>query len=232
MLAPVTQGLLWYGLMAVYAILVALSVLSLAIIAERVWFFVRARIDFPHFLQRVGAVIDDADWEGAWDLAQGSKASPCVVLKTGVELLTGSQADRGSAREVINAIRSAEGLRLEGKAPLLRAIGETALYLGALGIVLALLARSGPVAAAAPTTVDLWFLAPAALGFLVAIPAWLAAHVFSWRAQQADQQMIVVAELLLAEITSLTKAPVMQPVKTPPGDNPTSRLPQTPRHAA
>ena len=193
---------------AVLGLLLLTSVVSLAIIANRIWFFFEHRIDADAFARQLLLALDGDNWPKAQAVVRRSSASICLVIGAGL-----SQVDAGRSA-VERAIRSAtarERIRLEGPLGMLPALGYTALLLGVLGTLLDLiqLAQAAALEPAAgaiaqPTGGLGWLvaLAPAAAGIFVAIPGLLAAAALHCRVRLVVRQIDSLAQIILLQVPS------------------------------
>lgn len=192
------------GSEAVLGLLLVVSVISLAIIANRTWFLFQHRIDADAFARQLLLAIDGDNWQKAQAVVRRSAASICLVIGAGL-----SQVDEGRAA-VEMAIRSAtarERIRLEGPLGMLSSLGIAALLLGVLGTLIDLI-QFAQIAAdqQSGTWLDIILtLAPLGAGIFVAVPALLAASALDCRVR-----------LVLGQIDSLSQIVLLQIPQEPP----------------
>lgn len=187
------------GSEAVLGLLLLTSVVSLAIIANRTWFFFQHRIDADAFARQLLLALDGDNWPKAQAVVRRSSASICLVIGAGL-----SQVDAGRSA-VERAIRSAtarERIRLEGPLGVLAALGVAALLLGVLGTLLDLLqfAQAAAVDDSASWLGVFLALAPAAAGTLVAIPAFVASAALNSRVRMVIGQIDSLAQIILLQV--------------------------------
>ena len=184
---------------AVLGLLLFTSVVSLAVIANRIWFFLQHRIDADAFARQLLLALDGDNWPKAQAVVRRSSASICLVIGAGL-----SQVDAGRSA-VERAIRSAtarERIRLEGPLGVLSALGVAALLLGLLGTLLDLLqfAQAAAVDESANWLGAFLALAPAAAGTFVAIPAIVAAAALNSRVRMVIGQIDSLAQIILLQV--------------------------------
>jgi biopolymer transport protein ExbB len=187
----------------ILALLLLVSIMTVAIISNRIWFFVCHYIDADKFARQILPVMGDEDWPKARNLARRSTASICLVVQAG---LTQVDRGRGAMRDAMQSAKLHERLRLEGQLRLLGALGQSALLLGLLGTVFDLLEFSREPGAHAARLVDafdaFFILAPTAAGLLVAIPALLAHSLLKGHVRSLIGQVDALIPLLLLQAPS------------------------------
>lgn len=179
-------------------LLMLLSIVSLAIISDRVWFFARYRLDHEQFARHLLQLLRGRDWPRVRAVVGRPGVSACQVVAAGLAQLGGK---RSAIRSAMRSARVREEMRLEGQLGLLGTLGVAALLVGLLGTMCDLMHSFGvqralptvnSIATATPafnsTAVQLpsvgqtgfdalGVLGPAVLGLMVAIPAIVAASL-------------------------------------------------------
>ena len=190
----------------VLALLFVASIVAVAIVSDRVWFFVRHRIDADLFARQLLQALHSGDLQRSRAIAGRSRASICLVTAAGL-----SQVQQG-LRAMAAAMRIAKGherLRMEGPIGLLGAIGQGSLLAGLLGTIFDLmqvavrgnahgLVADSPFATTPPEVFAI--LTPAAAGLLVAIPAMFAARLLRNHVRQTLCKIDSVSQLLVLQL--------------------------------
>jgi len=208
-----------YGAEWVMWLLVGLSVLSLAIIVERLIYFSSRRVNADRLATDLTRLLREGDVKQAFELVKHSKAIECVVVATGL-----AAAHRGpqAAAEAMLAARLRERLRMETFLSILGTIGNNAPFVGLLGTVLGIIQAAHEMAAAqaakqaaASAVMGGVFeaLVATAVGLVVAIPAVVAYNFFLRRVRTRSAQADSLAHLVLS-LFKTTGALPQPPAKT------------------
>ncbi|MBN2195142.1 MAG: MotA/TolQ/ExbB proton channel family protein [Polyangiaceae bacterium] len=164
-------------------LLVGLSVVSVAIILERSWFYWTLRDDIGRLAGELRSLLHDSDLEGARKRLDRSPSAEAAVAIAGLV-----EAERGAraAEEAMKGAAALQRLKLERRLAFLATVGNNAPFIGLFGTVIGIVAafealgtQSTAVATAstniaAPTQVMSAIaeaLVATAVGLLVAIPA-------------------------------------------------------------
>ena len=165
-------------------LMVGLSVISVAVMLERGWFYWSLRDDIARLARELRDRLRDDDMEGARKLLEASPSAEAAVVVAGL-----MEADRGarSADEAMQGAAALQKMKLERRLAFLGTLGNNAPFIGLFGTVIgvvqafeALGRQGGAVSAAqegafsAPTEVMAAIaeaLVATAVGLLVAIPA-------------------------------------------------------------
>jgi len=188
----------------VFWLLFAINIASLAIIAERLWFFWRRRIDADQVTRHLLNFLRLNDLPRARALLLRYNAPECTVLLAGM-----SELDHGvaAATEAIKSARAREQIRMEVNLGALKAIAQAAPLLGVLGTLFGVL---GAVPDLGTTLVDqqnafaplfsgaLAALATTAGGLCVSIPAAAASLLFQRQVSLVLTRSEVLVHLVLA----------------------------------
>jgi biopolymer transport protein ExbB len=163
-------------------LMVALSVLSVAVMLERGWFYWSLRDDIARLARDLRERLRDDDFDGAKKLLEASPSAEAAVVIAGL-----LEADRGarSADEAMKGAAALQRMKLERRLAFLGTLGNNAPFIGLFGTVIGVvqafeaLGRQGTsmaqsAALSAPTEVMAAIaeaLVATAIGLLVAIPA-------------------------------------------------------------
>jgi biopolymer transport protein ExbB/TolQ len=164
-------------------LLIGLSVLSVAVMLERGWFYWSLRDDIARLARDLRARLRDDDFEGAKKLLESSPSAEAAVVVAGLV-----EADRGpqAADEAMKGAQALQRMKLERRLAFLGTLGNNAPFIGLFGTVIGVVEAfealgSNTVSAApqggsfsAPTEVMAAIaeaLVATAVGLAVAIPA-------------------------------------------------------------
>lgn len=165
-------------------LLIALSVISVAIMLERGWFYWSLRDDIGKLAQRLREQLREGDTEGARQALERSPSAEAAVVVAGL-----LEADRGAkaAEEAMNGAMALQRIKLERRLAFLGTLGNNAPFIGLFGTVIGVVeafeqlgkqevgkAASAASSMAAPQEVMAAIaeaLVATAVGLLVAIPA-------------------------------------------------------------
>src|SRR5262245_60830128 len=162
-------------------LLVALSIVSLAVMIERAIFFVRAHDDIAALRGRLLELLAGHELEAARHLLAGSRSFEARVAIAGLDV-----ADRGApaAAEKISGATVMARLAMDYRLAFLGTVGANAPFIGLLGTVIGIIrafsefnASGGKVSAGLMAEVGEALVATA-IGILVAIPALVAYNYF------------------------------------------------------
>ena len=155
-------------------LLVVLSIFSVAIILERVYFFIATRDDIAALRERLIAALDRGDTEKASKQLAESKSIEAMVARAGL-----AAADHGaeSAQEKMQGEQHLARLLMEKNLAFLGTVGNNAPFVGLLGTVIGIIRAfhslnesQGKVTASLMADVGEALVATA-IGILVALPA-------------------------------------------------------------
>jgi biopolymer transport protein ExbB len=163
-------------------LLIALSVLSVAIMLERGWFYWSLRDDIGRLARELRERLRADDMEGARKLLEASPSAEAAVVVAGL-----IEADRGAkaADEAMQGAAALQKMKLERRLAFLGTLGNNAPFMGLFGTVIGVvqafeaLGKQGATVAkdsalTAPTEVMAAIaeaLVATAVGLAVAIPA-------------------------------------------------------------
>lgn len=167
-------------------LLVAASVLSVAVMVDRFLAFRRGRLDFPAFYAEWERCLDAGDAAGARRIAHRHDAVEARVALAGLD---GAVKGAESAVEGMSARLVLEKQRLERRLNILGTLGNNAPFVGLFGTVLGIIKAFNDLSAGGNTGVSAAMtgissaLIATAFGILVAIPAVVANNYFHTRLQ-------------------------------------------------
>lgn len=232
-----------FGAAWVMWLLLALSVVSVAIMLERAWFFYSIRDDLAKLAKELRALLRDGDIDGAMKRMQASNSAEAAVVVAGLV-----EADRGpkAAEEAMHGAAALQRMRLERRLAYLGTLGNNAPFIGLFGTVIGVVMAfdelgkqaQGPVAAAAAAMAPQAVMAAiaealvaTAIGLLVAIPAVAANNFFQRRTKQilanTDTLSCVLLSYLFAVEVGQAPQPSMPAARS--ADNGASRKPRSSR---
>jgi biopolymer transport protein ExbB len=183
----------------VMVILIVMSIVAVAIVIERLWFFGQQHGDSKALLRDLGTKIAADDIPGAIKVCRTNKGMLPRILEFGLQRGTKNRADITDAL----SIALMENLnQLERNLGIIGTIAVIAPFVGLLGTVLgiirafddiALKGNSTPAVVAAGTSEA---LVTTAAGLLVAVIAVIFFNYFKTRIKAYNQEMIVAANQL------------------------------------
>jgi biopolymer transport protein ExbB len=179
--------LLGLGASPILYLMVALSVISAAIIAERAWFFFSARINLEDFAKRLAERLSKNDVAAARSMVEGSRSAEAAIVAAGL-----GQLEHGAAavEEAMSGATALQRMRLERRLAYLGTLGNNAPFVGLLGTVIGIVqafnALEGTGVAGAGAGGEVMgaiaeALVATAIGLAVAIPAVAAFNYFQRR---------------------------------------------------
>jgi biopolymer transport protein ExbB len=204
-----------FGAEWVMWLLLGLSVISVAIMLERAWFYHSLRDDTVRLASELRDRLRKSDLAGARKLLDASPSAEAAVVMTGLD-----EADRGakSASEAMAGARALQRLKLERRLAFLGTLGNNAPFVGLFGTVIgvvqafAVLGRQSPAAAAseavqgmAPQEVMAAIaeaLVATAVGLFVAIPAVAMYNIFQRRLKSILANTDALGSVLLAHLVA------------------------------
>jgi len=175
--------------------LLIMSVISLAVILDRVHVFRKARLNGPEFARHVARLIRVGSREEALRYCAGfsqpvARAAAAVVAQTG---------SREARERALGHALQAEGARLEAYVPILGTIASTAPFIGLFGTVIGIIRAFQDIAKSGgggPEVVAVGIaeaLVSTAGGLAVAIPALIAYNYFVRKTERLMNEVDLVA---------------------------------------
>ena len=216
--------LVGFGANWVMWLLIGLSVVSVAIILERAWYFWSLRDDLVILAKELRAALDDSI-----DAAQKRMAaSPSVEAAVVVAGL--ARADRGpaAAEESMAGAVALQRMKLERRLAYLGTLGNNAPFIGLFGTVIGVVGAFAAMGQANATQSSAQALAPqavmssigealvaTAVGLFVAIPAVAFNNIFQRMIKSTLANTDALSRILLAHLKS-EPLPEREPSPPPP----------------
>ena len=175
-----------HGATWVLWLLIALSVISLAVMLERLWYFRAHRVCRRQLASEIRTLLQEGDEHGE------AGAATCIEMTAAIE-----------------GAKTRERLRLERRLPFLATLGSNGPFVGLFGTVLGIikafhdLAATQGTAGAGASTVMAGIseaLVATAIGLLVAIPAVVAFNYFSRRVRVRMAEVDWLAHLAAEDV--------------------------------
>lgn len=198
-------------------LMLALSVLSLAIMLERAWLFWSVRDDVTALMRELSRLLRAGDLEGARRRLEASPSAEAAVVVAGIV-----EADLGvqAAEEAMAGATALQRLKLERRLAFLGTLGNNAPFIGLLGTVIGIvgafeelgkpaassIAGASQIAPQAVMTNIAEALVATAVGLLVAIPAVAAYNTFQRLVRTTTSNTEALSHVLLAHLKA-TGAP-------------------------
>jgi biopolymer transport protein ExbB len=184
-------------------LLIGLSVISVAVMIERLMYFSRRRVDLERLTQDVQDALRNGTVDATVRTYDRSEAMEAIVATTG---LRAAARGAGAAAEAMIGARSREKLQLERRVSILGTLGNNAPFIGLFGTVLGIIKAFNDLSenqqAGAQTVMRgiSEALVATAVGLMVAIPAVLAFNYFMRRVRTTVAHADAVAHTILAEL--------------------------------
>ena len=200
------QILLEVGSTPVMYLMIALSVVSVAIMIERGWFFAQVSENIERLAEALAERLNHHDVNGARDLVAGSKSAEAAIVAAGLkQLARGSEA----AEEAMASATALQRMRLERRLAFLGTLGNNAPFIGLLGTVIGIvqafdkLQTTGLGGVSTGPATDVMgaiseSLVATAIGLVVAIPAVAAFNYFQRRIRATVANSDALTHILLA----------------------------------
>lgn len=192
-------------------LLVFSSVLSLAVVIQKIVYFYRNRISWEEFTDMFSSFLNRDDPEAALDYAQRLTSPAARVVAAGLQNLNkGPEA----VEEILIGKRISEKFRMESKLVILGTLGNNAPFIGLFGTVLGIIKAFHDLSVAQnpnPSVVMSGVseaLVATAVGLLVAIPAVMAFNYFQRRVKEFVTQMEAASKMLMVYLKSDRKTEV------------------------
>ena len=198
--------LLEIGATPIMYLMIALSVVSVAIMIERGWFFATVRENLEKLAEALAERLNVHDLNGASSLVSASKSAEAAIVAAGLR-----QIGRGpeAAQESMASATALQRMRLERRLAFLGTLGNNAPFIGLLGTVIGIVqafeklqSAGAGGGAGGPATDVMGAIAEAlvatAIGLVVAIPAVAAFNYFQRRIRATLANSEALTHILLA----------------------------------
>jgi len=198
------------GAAPVMWLMIGLSIVSLAVVLERLWFFHAIDDDLESLAHALSQRLRTNDLEGARGVLEASPSAEAAVVVAGlVEAPNGI----GAAREAIAGALAIQRLKLERRLAFLGTLGNNAPFIGLFGTVIGIvmafekLGEAGKMAAGAAAPAEVMgsiaeALVATAIGLAVAIPAVAAFNWFQRKIRSITSRTDALSRVLLAHLES------------------------------
>ena len=193
--------LLEVGATPIMYLMIALSVVSVAIMIERGWFFVTVNENIEKLASLLAAYLDVHDLHAASSLVSTSKSAEAAIVAAGLRQLGRGV---GAAQEAMASATALQRMRLERRLAFLGTLGNNAPFIGLLGTVIGIVQAFEKLqSAGAGGGGDVMgsiaeALVATAIGLVVAIPAVAAFNYFQRRIRSTLANSDALAHILLA----------------------------------
>ncbi|MHB9073146.1 MAG: MotA/TolQ/ExbB proton channel family protein [Desulfobaccales bacterium] len=189
----------------VLALLIILSIVSVAVMLERAWIFYRGRFAEEKFISEIEPLLADARWSETAERCESAPGFEPQVLLAGL-----SQVHRGrqAVEEAMEGERIRLGQALDKHLGFLGTMGANAPFIGLFGTVLGIIhafkdlalteGGGGPAVMAGIAEA----LVATAVGLLVAIPAVMAYNFFHRRSHNILERSQRLSRILLTYLNS------------------------------
>lgn len=184
-------------------LLLALSIISIAIIIERIIFYAKIRIDFPSFHGKLSSFLIEGKLDQAEEFCRNHPSVEAQVALRGFE-----QRDRGAQAmsETMNSYLIGERQHLDRGLVVLGTLGNNAPFIGLFGTVIGIIeafhslsqnSSGGPSVVMAGISEA---LVATAVGLMVAIPAVIAFNAFNRVIKRRMANAESIQGMLLAKL--------------------------------
>ncbi len=187
-------------------LLIALSLASVGVMIERLWFYQRHAIDAEKIRAELDRFLSTGDYAGAADYLGRFDS-----LETNVTLFGLRQYQRGpdAVEDLLSGAETKERLRYQRRLSFLATVGANAPFIGLFGTVLGIIKAfkdlSGNMADASGTVMAgiSEALIATAVGLLVAIPAVIAYNFFIGKVKDIAANAALISKTLLSQLKSV-----------------------------
>ncbi len=197
-------------------LLVVLSVISVAVMLERAWFYYSLRDDLAGLATQLRELLRAGDMEGARQRMEKSPSAEAAVVCAGL-----LEADRGAraAEEAMKGAAALQRMKLERRLAYLGTLGNNAPFIGLFGTVIGVVqafealgrqdaSATAAAAASAMAPQEVMYaiaeaLVATAIGLAVAIPAVAMYNVFQRQAKSVLANTEALTRVLLAHLVAV-----------------------------
>lgn len=196
---------LYLGSEWILYLLIVLSIVSLAISAERLFYFVTHSADIEALQEKLNSLLNQGDVEGAKRLLATSKSPAAAIAIVGMDALGTGAA---SIEERISGASKVVKLKLERGLTFLGTLGNNAPFVGLFGTVLGIirafrdLSTNTIEGSSAVMAGIAEALVATAVGLLVALPAVAVFNTFQRRIRRELNMAEALTHTLLAFVKS------------------------------
>ncbi|HEY6724344.1 MAG TPA: MotA/TolQ/ExbB proton channel family protein [Polyangiaceae bacterium] len=207
-----------FGAEWVMWLLLLLSVVSVAIMLERGWFYFSLRDDLAKLARSLRDLLRAGDLKGARKTLEASPSAEAAVVVAGI-----MEADRGaqSAEEAMKGAAALQRMKLERRLAFLGTLGNNAPFIGLFGTVIGVMqaferlgeqSQVQAVATGGGTPQEVMAaiaeaLVATAVGLFVAIPAVVMYNLFQRQAKAILANTEALSKVLMAHLVSEGPSP-------------------------
>jgi biopolymer transport protein ExbB/TolQ len=213
-----------FGAEWVMWLMIALSILSVAIMLERAWFFYSLRDDIARLATDLADFLRRGDVEGARKKMEASPSAEAAVVVAGL-----AEMDRGpkAADEAMQGAAALQRMKLERRLAYLGTLGNNAPFIGLFGTVIGVvqafevLGRQDQAAAVAEAAAGMApqevmaaiaeALVATAVGLAVAIPAVATYNFFMRLSRSVLANTEALSRVLMAHLVAVGTTPAGTP---------------------
>jgi biopolymer transport protein ExbB len=206
--------LLEIGASPIMYLMLALSVVSVAIMLERCLFFFRVRENLQQLASKLAEALDRGDVSRARQLVASSRSAESAIVAAGL-----SRLDHGAAavEEAMSGASAVQRMRLEQRLGFLGTLGNNAPFVGLLGTVIGIvqafdhLQVAGAANGSGGAMNDVMgaiaeALVATAIGLVVAIPAVAAFNAFQRRIKGILGNAEALRHIVLSYVKALPRS--------------------------
>src|SRR6187431_638077 len=240
------QGLMTsFGASWVMWLMIFLSVISVAIMLERGWFYFSLRDDIPKLASDLRRLLREGDAEAALRQLEASPSAEAAVVVAGLR-----ESDRGmkAADEAMQGAAALQRMKLERRLAYLGTLGNNAPFVGLFGTVIGIIlafeelsrataagnGAASQVASGAVMAAIAEALVATAVGIFVALPAVAAYNYLQRRSTLLLDDAEALANLVLAYLEPQSGAARSPEARTrnsdPRSDAPLRQTPKAGHH--
>jgi len=196
-------------------LLIALSVISFAIMIERAYYFLTHNVDIDSLGSDLRRLLGKGNVADARSRVKGSDSAEMTVIAAGLD-----EVERGvdAVAEAMVGRKAHERMRLERNLAFLGTLGNNAPFIGLFGTVLGIIRafhdlsgnQAGGVGSGSAAVVMAGIsdaLVATAVGLMVAIPAVVGFNYFNRRVRQTLANVDSLAHVVLAQLKGEGDAP-------------------------
>ena len=182
-------------------LLIGLSVVSISLMIERLWFFRANRTAWDKLLARVEPLVHADDAAGVSEVLRSWPGPEADVLRAGVE---GARKGKAAAEKLVHAALLVETQRLDRRLAFLGTLGNNAPFIGLFGTVLGITRAFHDLSLDVKGGANVVMagiseaLIATAAGLFVAIPAVIAFNAFQRRVSKDINRAQAASDRLLA----------------------------------
>lgn len=183
--------------------LIAVSVVSIGTVAERLWWFWRHKCDVETLMPKLMALLRDGDIDGAAKIVREDRSEEALIV---ARCLEWRHAGTEAIENVLAATIRERRPGLEKGLTLLGTVGNNAPFVGLFGTVLGVVEAFIQLGKAQADSMDQVMsaigeaLIATAVGILVAIPAVVAYNILTGKVTRVEENAETMVHLIVASL--------------------------------